>query len=219
MLRTSIHSGFLILRSGVSHVIYRLLLALSLQCHAFCPGSHGVFAQARSDTSVSDYMHLTRLPAHLAAALFPLQTFLLLPLPLPLPALLPQPPSRPTLIPYHRALGAVLLFLLAVHATLCLSFFAAMGALGKRLGDADVQIGLSLTGVAAGTGWWAMRGAAGVKGGRDAWVWGHLLGVSVMIAGLWFHVRWARAYVVEAGLLLGWAVLRRLDGSRNLKAG
>ena len=159
-------------------------------------------------------MHLTRLAAHLAAALLPLQALL----PLPLPALLP---ARATLLPYHRALGALLLALLAAHASLYLTFFAALGALGKRLGDADVQIGLTLAGVAAGIGGWAVRGAtaAGGKGGRDAWVWGHLLGVGLLVGGLWFHVRWARAYVVEAASVVGWAAWRRWDRGRKEKAG
>ncbi|KAK2812575.1 hypothetical protein FQN50_001219 [Emmonsiellopsis sp. PD_5] len=97
-----------------------------------------------------DHLHLTKSLAHTTLATFPLQLLLspkLSPTTNPLHTLLLTPIlnlPQTALTPYHRLFGHLVLpTLLSLHAALYITFFVQNDLLASRLGDLDVQWGVT----------------------------------------------------------------------------
>ncbi len=165
---------------------------------------YSVFLYIPRDNSLTppplDYLHITRSTSHVAASLLPFHLLLSSP---PLRALHKSYlPLGTNLIALHRLHSVLLLLLLAAHALLYLNFYLQNKLLSKRIQDSDVQLGMALVLVFVGiavTGYARsqMRRKFGPKGAN--WVHGVL--AVVALALLWAHVRHARNYVLQAGVV------------------
>ena len=92
----------------------------------------------------TDYIYYTRLPAQLLASLLSFHVLFSNSSKLnPLPWMLNVP--RTTLVPYHRTLGWIFMFLFAVHGSMYMNFYIQHGLLLKRIQDIDVQLGVCLS--------------------------------------------------------------------------
>jgi hypothetical protein len=174
-----------------------------------------------------DYLHLTKAVGHVALSQLPFQILLspvsfLLSANASTPSLLSVLTSLtpPTLAPYHRLLGRFLMVpLFLLHGTLYLNFFIRsyhpiFGVLlYKRIRDTDVQIGIVGFSIAIcvlifnRTFWWGFRGLK--LFGLDT-PWGrrrifnivHLTLVMVLMSLAYFHVIYARVFVLQSVVLL-----------------
>ncbi|KAK2789055.1 hypothetical protein FQN52_006422 [Onygenales sp. PD_12] len=97
-----------------------------------------------------DHLHLTKSLAHTTLATFPFQLLLspkLSPTTHPLHSLLLTPIlnlPQTALTPYHRIFGHLVLpTLLSLHAALYITFFVQNDLLARRVGDLDVQWGVT----------------------------------------------------------------------------
>ncbi|KAK2758095.1 hypothetical protein FQN53_008372 [Emmonsiellopsis sp. PD_33] len=98
----------------------------------------------------NDHLHLTKSLAHTTLATFPFQLLLspkLSPATHPLHSLLLTPIlnlPQTALTPYHRLFGHLVLpTLLSLHAALYITFFVQNDLLARRVGDLDVQWGVT----------------------------------------------------------------------------
>ena len=123
--------------------------------------------------------------------------------------------GRGDIIPYHRTHGYFLLTLLGLHGGMYLNYYIQMGFLSKRVRDSDVQLGLMMAGLLVGLAW-GSRSVVRRKS-RGWFLWVHLGVTAAVLGGLWGHVLWARAYVVEAGVVFGLGMGGR--GWRSFVAG
>jgi len=136
---------------------------------------------------IADYLHLTRAPAQVGAALLPFHLLLSL------------PQARGLhlgTLPLHR-LSAILLFALFVaHGSLYINYYVQKGLLLTRIRDIDVQLGLALQAI-GGLLWFsgarigAVRKALGAKNAR----WAHALLAVGMPLLLYLHVAHAQRHV------------------------
>jgi hypothetical protein len=150
----------------------------------------------------TDYLHLTKRFAQVAASLLPLHYLLGTSSRLsPLPFLfrLSSGGASTKYNAYHRLNGALLLGLLACHASLYLNFYIQKGLLVKRAQDLDVQMGLGMAGTLAVLGFFAREAVR--KSWRGAFVLTHVAGAGLVVLMLFFHASAARWYAVEAGIV------------------
>ncbi|OAX80809.1 hypothetical protein ACJ72_04852 [Emergomyces africanus] len=169
-----------------------------------------------------DYLHLTKSLAHTVLATIPFNILLSPklspsshPFNLICSHLLRLPQTR--LTPYHRLFGRLVIpTLVSLHSFLYIMFFVQNGLLEKRLNDADVQLGIVGFWVLAGlwgtsgwvAGWARSRGystsrlASGSKSKRTAYVL-HVVLVMMVLGTVYFHVEYARRYVVQALAIYG----------------
>ncbi|KAJ9212574.1 hypothetical protein DTO166G4_5793 [Paecilomyces variotii] len=166
----------------------------------------------------NDYLHLTKSLGHVALSQLPFQTLLSpvsfmftsnpgLPSILSIVTSIPQP----ALSPYHRLFGRLIILpLLFAHAVLYLSFFAQSGhpdfgtLLVKRVRDSDVQYGIAGL-VLAVCILFVRRPMAQRPGAtrvvskrRRTFYVVHLLSVAGLLAAAYFHVVYARTFVLES---------------------
>lgn len=169
-----------------------------------------------------DYLHLTKALGHVSLSQLPFQ-FLLSPTSFiftsnpALPSILSVITSipQPALTPYHRLFGRLIILpLLLSHGALYLLFFAQLKhpdfgtLLVKRIQDLDVQWGLAGLGLALSI--LLFQRQTPNKLGSQRWTMGHLLGsrkrtfyvvhlslVAGMLVAAYFHVIYARVFVLE----------------------
>jgi hypothetical protein len=159
-----------------------------------------------ANKSLTDYLHLTRLPAHIAISLLPLHLLLSHSSPLnPLPLLLQT--SRSALLPYHRFHGWFLLTLLAAHAILYLNFYMQNSLLTKRIQDLDVQLGLGMALVFIALGATSRFGWRREKRGLFLGV--HFLGTASVLSMLCWHARFMRPVAAQAAFVFVFGMLAR----------
>ncbi|KAL2002334.1 hypothetical protein VTN02DRAFT_162 [Thermoascus thermophilus] len=163
-----------------------------------------------------DYLHFTKALGHVSLSQLPFQ-FLLSPTSFiftsnpALPSILSVMTSipQPALTPYHRLFGRlVVLPLLLGHGALYLLFFAQSShpdfgtLLMKRVQDPDVQWGLAGLGLALSVLLFQRRTPrtlGSLLGYRKRTFYVvHLSLVAGMLAAAWFHVIYARVFVLEA---------------------
>ncbi|KKZ58482.1 hypothetical protein EMCG_00973 [[Emmonsia] crescens] len=175
-----------------------------------------------------DYLHLTKSLAYTVLATIPFNLLLspklsptTHPFNLICSHLLRVPQAH--LTPYHRLFGRLVIpTLVSLHSFLYIMFFVQNGLLEKRLNDADVQLGVGgfwvLAGLWGTSGWTRGKGnstprlKSGFMSKRTAYVI-HVGLVMVLLGMAYFHVEYARRFVVQALVIYGvdvgsWVVKR-----------
>ena len=118
--------------------------------------------------------------------------------------------SQAVLIPYHRLLGRLVLFpLLTLHAASYLTFFALtthpVPLLPKRLGDLDVQLGISgillVFALWATSSTWSKVGGLRRRLSRRVFYVVHVSLVGAFLVVAYYHVQYARKFVIQ-GLVI-----------------
>ena len=124
--------------------------------------------------------------------------------------------SHEELNSYHRALGRIIVSLLACHGFLYLNFYVQKGFLAKRLKDRDVILGLSalsafsllLTSAIARVRRYNYRVFLAL----------HVLLSLAVIPILYFHVSHIRVYIIEALAVFAFIVLQRKMSQTTVSA-
>ncbi|GAD91680.1 hypothetical protein AOR_1_628184 [Paecilomyces variotii No. 5] len=177
----------------------------------------------KKDFRSIDYLHLTKALGHAALSQLPFQTllsptsFIFTSNPgLPSVLSIVTSISQPALSPYHRLFGRLIVLpLLFAHAVLYLAFFAQSShpefgtLLAKRVQDPDVQYGI--TGIisavcilffrrpmAQGPGPLRKASPTIVSRRRRTFYVAHLLSVAGLFAAAYFHVVYARTFILQS---------------------
>ncbi|KAI0129163.1 ferric reductase like transmembrane component [Xylariales sp. AK1849] len=141
-----------------------------------------------------DYFHLTKRFGIIAASQFPIQYILALKYINPVAYAFGS--SHEEINPWHRVLGRIIYFLLILHGTFYLNYWAQIGALARRIASP-----VAIIGIGALSAMTLMNTSALLvvrKYSYRVFFVTHLLVALALPPAIFFHVHHARIYMIEA---------------------
>jgi NAD(P)H-flavin reductase len=160
-----------------------------------------------------DYMHLTKRFGIVAASQLPLHYLLSVKTPYsPLQLILRG--SHETLNSVHQVLGRVILSFLLLHASFYLNFFIRLGVLSKRASELDVIMGLAsiTTFSVIGISTFGIFRRSNYRVFYSI----HVVGSSLVLMLLFFHVVHVRIFVFECGVIQLLNIFTRFLNTKRL---